>query len=418
MIENRRVVVTGLGMVTPLGIGIEKNWQGLCRGESGIGMITRFDSSACRTRIAGEVKGFEAADFMEKKTVRRTARFIQLAAAAARIAMEDAKLEIKGDNADQTGVSMATAVGGVELFEKNHQLVLEGNRDRVSPFFVPGLICNMAAGEIAIQFGAKGPLMCSVTACAAGTHSIGEAFRVIRQGDAAAMLAGGSEASLIPTLFAGLDALKVMSARNDNPAGAMRPFDKERDGFVLSEGAGVIVMEEMEVALKRGAKIYAEVLGYGNNCDAYHITTPDPEARGAALCMSKAIKDAGLTTEAIDHINAHGTSTLANDLSETRAIKRLFGIRSKNIPVTANKSMLGHLWGGAGAVEAVISILTIVHGIIPPTINYTQADPECDLDYVPNLPRQARVNTVLSNSFGFGGTNGCLVFGRFVEGAK
>jgi 3-oxoacyl-[acyl-carrier-protein] synthase II len=418
MIENKRVVVTGLGMVTPLGIGVEKNWQAICRGESGIGAITRFDSSACRTRIAGEVKGFEAADFMEKKTARRTTRFIQLAAAAARMAVEDASLTITAENADSTGVSMATALGGVENFEKNHQLLLEGNRDRVSPFFVPGLICNMAAGEIAIQFGAKGPLMCSVTACAAGTHSIGEAFRLIRQGEAAAMLAGGAEAELIPTLFAGLDALKVMSTRNDDPARAVRPFDKERDGFVCSEGAGVVVLEEMESALKRGVKIYAEVLGYGNNCDAYHITSPDPEARGAALCMAKAIKDAGLTLEAIDHINAHGTSTLANDFGETRAIKRLFGERSKNIPVTANKSMLGHLWGAAGAVEAIISILTIVNGTIPPTINYEHPDPECDLDYVPNVARKAGIKTVLSNSFGFGGTNGCLVLGRFVNSTK
>jgi 3-oxoacyl-[acyl-carrier-protein] synthase II len=416
MIKRRRVVVTGLGMVTPLGIGVEKNWQALCRGESGIGPVTRFDSSACRTRIAGEVKGFEPADFMEKKTARRTTRFIQFSAAAARMALEDARLDISAENADSTGVSIATALGGVENFEKNHTLLLEGARDRVSPFFVPGLICNMAAGEIAIQFGAKGPLMCSVTACAAGTHSIGEALNVIRYGGADVMLAGGAEAALIPTLFAGLDALKVMSTRNDSPAAAVRPFDKERDGFVCSEGAGMLVLEEMELALKRGARIYAEVLGYGNNCDAYHITSPDPQARGAALCMMKAISDAGLTVNEVDHINAHGTSTHANDLTESKAIKKLFAERSKNIPVTANKSMLGHLWGGAGAVESIISILTIVNGTIPPTINYEHPDPECDLDYVPNTARKANIKTVLSNSFGFGGTNGCLLFGRFVDG--
>jgi 3-oxoacyl-[acyl-carrier-protein] synthase II len=415
MTDKRRVVVTGMGMVTPLGIGIDRNWQALCRGESGIGPITRFDSSACRTRIAGEVKGFEAVDFMDKKTARRTARFIHFSLAAARLAIEDARLSIAGLNADETGVSIATALGGVESFEKNHQLLLEGQRDRVSPFLVPGMICNMAAGEVAIRFGARGPLMCSVTACAAGTHAIGEAFRVIRYGDARVMLAGGAEAALVPTLFAGLDALKVMSSRNDDPLGAVRPFDKERDGFICSEGAGMLVLEEREFARKRGARIYAEVLGYGNTCDAYHITSPDPEARGATACMSKAITDAGLRPEEIDHINAHGTSTLANDLTETRAIKKLFGERSKNIPVTANKSMLGHLWGGAGAVEAIISVLTIVKGVIPPTINYRRPDPECDLDYVPNTARQADVHTVISNSFGFGGTNGCLVFGKLNE---
>ncbi|MBN1191141.1 MAG: beta-ketoacyl-ACP synthase II [Dehalococcoidales bacterium] len=399
-------------MVTPLGTGVERNWERLCRGESGIGPITHFDSSACRTRIAGEVKDFEAADFMEKKTVRRTTRFIHLAAAAARMAVEDAGLEITPGNADSIGVSIGTALGGLENFEKNHSLLLDGSRDRVSPFFVPGLICNMAAGEIAIRYGAKGPLLCSVTACAAGTHSIGEALRVIREGDAEAMLAGGAEAELIPTLFAGLDALKVMSARNDNPAGAVRPFDSERDGFVCSEGAGVLVMEEMKSAQKRGARIYAEVLGYGNNCDAYHITSPDPEARGAALCMLKAVKDAGLTPETIEHINAHGTSTLANDQGETRAIKKVFGELAGKVPVTGSKSMLGHLWGAAGSVEAIISILTIVNGIIPPTINYENPDPECDLDYVPNTARRVKIDNVLSNSFGFGGTNGCLVFGR------
>jgi 3-oxoacyl-[acyl-carrier-protein] synthase II len=418
MTDQRRVVVTGLGMVTPLGIGVERNWQALCRGESGIVAITRFDTTVCRTKIAGEVKGFEATDFMEKKTARRTARFIHFSSAAARLAEEDAKLTITADNEEMTGVSIGTALGGVESFEKNHLLLLEGNRDRISPFFVPGMICNMAAGEVAIQFGARGPLMCSVTACAAGTHAIGEAFRAIRYGDATAMLAGGAEAALIPTLFAGLDALKVMSTRNHDPARAVRPFDKERDGFVCSEGGGMLVLEEMESALKRGARIYAEVLGYGNSCDAYHITSPDPEARGAVLCMQRAIKDAGLTAEEIEHINAHGTSTLANDLTESKAIKRLFGERSKKIPVTANKSMLGHLWGGAGAVEAIISILTIVKGTIPPTINYEHPDPECDLDYVPNTARPAAVNTVLSNSFGFGGTNGCLVMGRWSEGEK
>lgn len=406
--------MTGMGMATPLGIGVEKNWQALCKGESGIGPITRFDASTCRTRIAGEVREFEPTDFMEKKTARRASRFIQLAAASSRMALEDAKLKIDGDNEEKVGVSVATALGGVETFERNHSLIMEGNQDRVSPFFIPSLICNLAAGEVAIQFGTKGPLMCSVTACAAGTHSIGEAFRAVQYGEAEAMLAGGTEGQLIRTLFAGLDALKVMSIRNDDPARAARPFDKDRDGFVCSEGSGMIVLEELESALRRGARIYCEVLGYGNNCDAYHITSPDPEGKGACACMAKAIKDAGLTIHDIEHINAHGTSTLVNDQTETRAIKRLFGERAKSIPITANKSMLGHLWAGAGAVEAIVSILTLVNGIIPPTINYTNPDPECDLDYVPNTARKTSLKNVISNSFGFGGTNGCLVFGQYL----
>jgi 3-oxoacyl-[acyl-carrier-protein] synthase II len=413
--KKRRVVVTGIGMLTPLGNTVEKNWQALCKGESGIGPVTRFDTSECRTKIAGEVKDFEPSNYMEKKTARRASRFIQFSAAAARMALEDAKLIIEGQNADRTGVAVATAMGGTDSFEKSHKLVMEGNRDKVSPFFIPSYICNLAAGEVAIQFGAKGPLICSVTACAAGTHSIGEAYRIIQYGDAEAMLAGGSEATLSPVLFAGLDSLKVMSVRNSDPTRAVRPFDKERDGFVCSEGSGMLVLEELESALSRGARVYAEVLGYGNNCDAYHITSPEPDGIGAADCMKRAIKDAGLTVSDIDNINAHGTSTLINDQTETRAIKRLFRERAKQIPITANKSMLGHLWGGAGAVEAIASVLTIVHGIIPPTINLENPDPECDLDYVPRTARKADVKTVISNSFGFGGTNGCLIFGKYNE---
>jgi 3-oxoacyl-[acyl-carrier-protein] synthase II len=409
----RRVVVTGMGIISPLGTGLENNWTALCRGQSGIGPVTRFDTAGSRTKIAGEVKDFDPANFMEKKVARRTSRFIQFGAAASRMALEDARLNINEKNADNIGIALATALGGVDSFEKNHKLVLEGNRDKVSPFFIPSYICNLAAGEVAIQLGARGPLMCSVTACAAGTHSIGEAFRAILHGDAAAMLAGGTEAQIVPVLFAGLDALRVMSTRNDDPAKASRPFDKDRDGFVCGEGAGIMVLEELESASSRGARIYAEVLGYGNNCDAYHITSPDPDGRGASLCMQRAIRDAGLTINDIDHINAHGTSTIINDQTETRAIKQVFGEGSRSIPITANKSMLGHMWGGAGAVEGIISILTIVNGLIPPTINYSMPDPECDLDYVPNQARQANVATVLSNSFGFGGTNGCLVFGKY-----
>ncbi len=413
MSNHRRVVVTGIGLVTPLGIGVEKNWTALCRGESGIGPVTRFDTSDCRTKIAGEVREFDPTEFMEKKTARRSSRFIHFSAAASRMALEDSRFNITPENADRFGVSIATALGGVDSYEKNHKLVLEGNRDRVSPFFIPSFICNLAAGEVAIQFGARGPLMCSVTACAASTHSIGEAFRAIKYDDADAMLAGGAEAGLGPVLFAGLDALHVLSTRNDSPTKASRPFEKDRDGFVISEGGGMLVLEDLNSALERGARIYAEILGYGNSCDAYHITSPDPSARGAYLCMSRAIKEAGLTADDIDHINAHGTSTLANDQVETLAIKKLLGDRSRKVPVTANKSILGHLWGGAGAVEAAISILSIVNGTIPPTINYETPDPECDLDYVPNSARRADIKTVLSNSFGFGGTNGCLVIGKY-----
>jgi 3-oxoacyl-[acyl-carrier-protein] synthase II len=412
--KKRRVVITGLGMITPLGITIENNWQALCKGESGIGPVTRFDTSECRTKIGGEVKNFVAGDYVDKKTARRSSRFIHFASAASRIALEDAKLKITPENADDIGISIGTAMGGVEIFEKNHKLFLEGNRDRVSPFFVPAYICNLAAGEVAIQLGARGTLLCSVTACAAGTHSIGEAFRVIQCGDAVAMLAGGSEAALSPVLFAGFDPLQVMSTRNDDPTRAVRPFERDRDGFVCSEGSGIIVLEELYSALDRGAKIYSEVVGYGSNCDAYHITTPDPDGNGACMCMSKALKDANLSIYQIDHINAHGTSTLVNDKTETKAIKKLFGERSKDIPVTANKSMLGHLWGAAGAVEAIISVLTINKGLIPPTINYDNPDIECDLDYVPNIAREVKVNTVISNSFGFGGTNGSLIFKKYI----
>jgi 3-oxoacyl-[acyl-carrier-protein] synthase II len=410
MASKVRVVITGMGIISPLGIGLESNWKSLCQGISGIGPVTRFNTKDCRTKIAGEVNNFEASDFVDKKTARRSSRFIHFACAASRMALEDAKLKIDSTNADNIGTSIGTALGGVEIFERNHKLFLEENRDRISPFFVPAYISNLAPGEVAIQFGAKGPLICSVTACAAGTHSIGEAFKGIQRGDALAMIAGGSEAALSPVLFAGFDPLQVMSTRNNDPAKAVRPFERDRDGFVCSEGSGIMILEELNSALNRGARVYAEILGYGNNCDAYHITTPDPEGNGACMCMLKALKDANISSAEIDHINAHGTSTLINDKTETKAIKRLFGERSKDIPVTSNKSMLGHLWGAAGATEGIISVLTINNSIIPPTINYENPDPECQLDYVPNIARKMKVKTVMSNSFGFGGTNGCLIF--------
>lgn len=410
---KRRVVVTGMGMVTPLGIGTEASWQALCRGRSGVGPVTGFDAGEFRTRIAGEVKGFNPLDFIDRKLARRGDRFIHFALAAARMALEDAKLKIDATNDERVGVSVGTAMGGIESIEKNHELLIKGKRQQISPFFVPSFLCNMATGQVAIEFGARGANMCTVTACASGTHAIGDAAVIIQRGEVDAMIAGGTEAAIRPLVFAGLDPLKVMSARNEAPEKASRPFDKGRDGFVIGEGAGMVILEELEFARKRGAKIYGEVLGYGLNSDAYHITAPDPEGKGAAACMRLALEDAGISADQVDYINAHGTSTALNDLSETKAIKSVFGERSHKMPVSANKSMMGHLWAGAGAIEAIASLLTITEGVIPPTINYETPDPDCDLDYVPNEARRAEVKIVLSNSFGFGSTNGCLILGKF-----
>jgi 3-oxoacyl-[acyl-carrier-protein] synthase II len=410
---KRRVVVTGMGMVTPLGVGTEASWKALCQGKSGVGPVTHFDASQFRTRIAGEVKGFNPLDFIDRKLARRGDRFIHFALAAARMALQDSGLKITAANDERVGVSVGTAMGGIESIERNHELLIKGKRQQISPFFVPSFLCNMATGQVAIEFGAKGANMCTVTACASGTHAIGDAAVIIQRGEVDAMIAGGTEAAIRPLVFAGLDPLKVMSARNDAPEKASRPFDKERDGFVIGEGAGMVILEELTSAQNRGAKIYGEVLGYGLNSDAYHITAPDPEGKGAASCMRLALEDAGISTDRIDYINAHGTSTELNDLSETKAIKSVFGERAHRIPISANKSMMGHLWAGAGVIEAIASLLTINEGIIPPTINYETPDPECDLDYVPNKARKAEVNIVLSNSFGFGSTNGCLILGKF-----
>jgi len=410
---KRRVVITGVGAITPLGVGVEKSWQSLCQGKSGIGVITRFDASDFRTRIAGEVNEFNPLDFMDRKLARRGGRFIHFALAATRMAIEDSGLTINASNSGRVGVSVGTAMGGIESLEKNHQLLLQGTRHQISPFFIPSFLANMAPGQVAIQFGARGANMCSVTACASGTHAIGDAFRVIQRGEADAMIAGGAEAAISPVIFAGLDVIKVMSARNEEPQKASRPFDRDRDGFIIGEGAGIVILEELEFALSRGARIYGEVLGYGFNSDAYHITAPDPLGEGAASCMKIALNDAGISIDEVDYINAHGTSTVLNDLSETRAIKRVFQGQSNGIPVSSNKSMIGHLWGASGAVEAIFCLLTINQGIIPPTINYETPDPECDLDYVPNVARQAEVKVALSNSFGFGSTNATLIFGQF-----
>jgi len=410
---KRRVVVTGLGAITPLGVGVEESWQSLCQGKSGVGVVTSFDASSFRTRIAAEVKGFNPLDFIDRKLVRRGDRFIHFALAATRMALEDSGLVINATNSERVGVSVGTAMGGIESIEKNHELLVKGERKKISPFFVPSFLCNMATGQVAIEFGARGANMCSVTACASGTHAIGDACRAIQWGDVDAMIAGGSEAAIRPLVFAGLEPVKVMTARNDKPEKASRPFDAGRDGFIIGEGAGVVILEELEFARSRGARIYGEILGYGFNSDAYHITAPDPEGVGAAGCMRLALDDAGISSDKIDYINAHGTSTVLNDLSETRAIKSVFGERSYRLPISSNKSMVGHMWAGAGVVEAIFSLLTINHGIIPPTTNYETPDPECDLDYVPNTARKADVNIALSNSFGFGSTNASIIFGKF-----
>jgi len=410
---KRRVVVTGLGAITPLGIGVETSWQSLCQGKSGIGPVTRFDATGFRTRIAGEVKGFNPLDFMDRKLIRRGDRFIHFALAASRMAVEDSMLTINSSNSERVGVSLGTAVGGIESLEENHQLLLQGACCRISPFFIPGFLANMASGYISIQFGAKGPNICPVAACTSGTHAIGDAFRIIQRGEADAMIAGGAEANISPLMFAGLDAMRVTSARNEEPEKASRPFDRDRDGFVVGEGSGIAILEELEFALNRGARIYAEVLGYGFNSDAYHIVAPDPDGKGAAICMRMALLNAGISDDKLNYINAHGTSTLLNDLSETRAIKCVFQEHASNIPISSNKSMIGHLWGAAGAVEAIFCILTVTRGIIPPTINYDTPDPECDLDYVPNVARKAKVRVALSNSFGFGGVNATLIFSQF-----
>jgi 3-oxoacyl-[acyl-carrier-protein] synthase II len=410
---KRRVVVTGMGALTPLGIGVAKSWEALSQGKSGIGVVTRFDASDFRTRVAGEVKSFDPLDFIDKKLVRRGDRFIHFALASARMALEDSGLSINDSNSERVGVSVGTAMGGIESIEKNHELLLKGARQQISPFFVPSFLCNMATGQVAIEFGARGVNLCTVTACASGTQAIGNAFRVIQRGEADAMIAGGAEAAICPLVFAGLEPVKAMTTRNDEPEKASRPFDKDRDGFVISEGGGVVILEELESAQSRGAKIYGEVLGYGLNSDAYHITAPDPDGRGAASCMRLSLNDAGISTDMVDYINAHGTSTVLNDLSETKAIKSVFGERSRKIPISSNKSMMGHMWAGAGVTEAIFSLLTINHGLIPPTINYETPDPDCDLDYVPNVARRAEVRIVLSNSFGFGSTNATLILGKY-----
>ena len=411
--SKRRVVVTGVGAVTPLATGAEQSWQAICQGKSGVARITKFDSSGFGTHIAAEVKDFHPEDFLDNKRIRRTDPFIHYALVATHIAMDDSGLTINDGNADRVGIIVGTCIGGMTFYEKNLFALRDEGVEHVSPFFIPGFIPNMAAGQVSIIFGAKGPSKCVVTACATGTNAIGDALRLIQYGEADAMIAGGSDAYILPVGIAGLGKMGAISRRNDEPEKAVRPFEKDRDGFVLGEGAGIVILEELESAKRRGAKIYAEVIGYGSNIDGYHVTAPDWERQ--ARCIELALSDAGISPGDVDYINAHGTATVLNDLSETKAIKAALGEHSKKVPISSNKSMIGHLLGAAGAVEAIFSILTIRDGIIPPTINYDTPDPECDLDYVPNVARKAEVNTALSNSFGFGGANAILVFRKFRE---
>ncbi|MFW6115208.1 MAG: beta-ketoacyl-ACP synthase II [Thermodesulfobacteriota bacterium] len=410
----RRVVVTGMGMVTPLGIGVAENWDAVTKGKSGVGVITKFDPAAYSSQIAGEVKGFRSEDFLAPKDARHLDIFIHYAVASARMALQDSGLPITGDNSHRIGCVTGSGIGGLSTIERYHQILLEKGPRRISPFFIPSIITNMAPGQIAIELGIRGPNTAITTACAASAHAIGESFRLIQWGTADAMITGGTEACITPLAMGGFTSMKSLSTRNDEPEKASRPFDGQRDGFIISEGGGILVLEELNHALDRGAKIYAEIIGYGMSSDAYHFTAPDPEGIGASLCIRAALDDAGLQPTDIDCINAHGTSTKLNDLSETRAIKSVFGEQAYKVPISSTKSMTGHLLGGAGVTEAIYSILTILNGIIPPTINYEYPDPECDLDYVPNESRKAAVQTVLSNSFGFGGTNGSLIFKQYL----
>ena len=402
-----------MGLVIPTGIGVETAWKNVCGGKSGIGPLTRFDTNGFETKIAGEVRDFNPELYIDKKEIKKMDLFIHFAIAATGEALDNARLAITPENSEQIGVIVGTGLGGLPSLEKYHKILLEKGPSRISPFFIPMLIANLASGQIAILFGPKGPNTCVVTACATGAHCIGDAFRTIVYGDAEAMIAGGTEANITPLTIGGFNAMKALSTRNDEPEKASRPFEKNRDGFVVAEGAGILVLEELQFALKRKAKIHAELVGYGYTGDAYHITAPSPDGDGAIRCMKMAIKDAGITPEDVDYINAHGTSTPLNDLTETLAIKKVFGGHTKKVPISATKSMTGHLLGAAGSTEAIFTVLAIRDGIMPPTINYEEPDPQCDLDYVPNVARRKPSKTAMSNAFGFGGTNATLIFKKF-----
>jgi len=409
----RHVVITGLGAVTPLGIGLDTVWAHICRGTSGIGAISRFDTADFPVKIAGEVQGFVPENYLDKRELRRTDRFVQFALAASQEAIQDAALSITDANAPRVGVYIGTAFGGLASLETVHEQLLAKGPNRVSPLFAAIVLGNLASGQVSIRSGASGPNNSSVAACAAGAHSIGEASYLISRGSADVMIAGGTEAVITPLAVSAFGNMRALSTRNATPQEASRPFDHNRDGFVMAEGAGILILEELQHARRRGARIYAEIVGYGSSGDAYHLTAPCPDGAGAARCMQNALHDAGLSAEAIDHINAHATSTPAGDIAETHAIKSVFKARAHAMPISATKSMTGHLLGAAGAVASIFTILALHQGILPPTINYQQPDPECDLDYVPNEARQTPIHTAMCNAFGFGGTNASLIFRRY-----
>ncbi len=408
--EKRRVVVTGMGCVTPLANNLEESWGAALAGRSGIGPITKFDASTFTSRIAGEVKDFDPTEYIDRKEIKRTDPFVQYAIAAAEMAVRDANLDLEHIDRDQVGVLIGSGIGGLETIERNHKQLVERGWKRISPFFIPMAVINMASSAVSIRFGFRGPCSSVVTACATGANAIGDAFKIVQRGDAPLMLAGGSEAVITPMAVGGFCVMRALSTHNDDPPRASRPFDKNRDGFVIGEGCGILILEELEHARARGARIYAEVVGYGMSSDAYHITMPDPQGEGAILCMEAAIRDAGIRPQDVEYINAHGTSTPLNDKTETLAIKKVFGEAAYKIPVSSTKSVTGHLLGAAGAVEAIFSIMALYTGKIPPTANYQEPDPECDLDYVTEGARETHPKVALSNSFGFGGVNATLIF--------
>jgi len=410
---KKRVVITGLGAVTPIGIGKENFWQALLSGVSGVDKITRFDASKYTTQIAGEVKDFDPSNYIDKKEAKRMDRCTQFAVAASKMAFEDSGINLETEDRERIGTMIGTGIGGMDTLDEQFKNLFDKGPGRVSPFFVPMMIGNMAAGQTSITFGLQGPCSCVVTACATGTNAIGDAFKVIQRGDADVMVAGGTEAAISPIAVAGFCSMKAMSTRNDEPEKASRPFDKDRNGFVMGEGAGVVIMESLEHAIARKATIYAEVIGYGSNADAYHITAPAPEGVQAAKCMAMSLRDAGIEPEAVDYINAHGTSTPMNDKNETLAIKSLFGAHAYKLAVSSTKSMTGHLLGASGGIECIATALTLFNDVVPPTINYETPDEELDLDYVPNVSRKQVVNVALSNSFGFGGHNATILLKKF-----
>lgn len=413
---GRRVVVTGLGAITPLGNTVSDYWQGLLQGRSGVGQITLFDAERHSCRIAAEVKGFQPTDYMDRKEAKRTDRFVQFAIAASQQALEDGNFRITDLNAEQVGVIIGTGIGGIKVLEDQERVYLEKGPDRCSPFMVPMMIANMAAGQIAIHLGARGPNSCTVTACASGSNAIGDAMRMIQRGDVQAMLTGGTEAAITPLSMAGFASMKALSCRNQDPTRASRPFDRDRDGFVMGEGAGVLLLEDLDHARSRGARIYAEIVGYGATCDAYHMTSPSPQGEGATRAIRHALKDADIPPEAVDYVNAHGTSTVANDSTETHAVKTALGDHAYQISMSSTKSMTGHLLGGSGGVEAVATVLAVHQDQLPPTINLENPSEGCDLDYVPQHSRPRVVQVALSNSFGFGGHNVTLAFRKYTEG--